>query len=106
MLQDVFGRKEIQESLKTERVDLAKELAMEKWFSLKTHIDKVGDIFQKTNKDYLIDYVNNLQKRFEMGDGNKKTTLVAKKTSLKKLKTKLQEFNKPTDIKPNFLKNH
>ena len=35
------------ESLKTERVDLAKELAMEKWFSLKTHIDKFGDIFQK-----------------------------------------------------------
>ncbi len=102
----VGDRKYKVESLRTERLDLAKEMAMEKWFSLKTHVDKGGDVFEKPVEEYLVDYVKHLEKRNALGDGIKKTTLVAKKTSLKKLKTKLKPFNKPSDIKPNFLRDY
>ena len=78
------------ESLKTTNVDIARELALEKWQKLQSHIDKGGDVFQKTNLEYLQDYVKYLEKKLEYGDGMKKNTLTAKKTSLKKLKTKSQ----------------
>ena len=94
------------ESLKTTNVDIARELALEKWQKLQSHIDKGGDVFQKTNLEYLQDYVKYLEKKLEYGDGMKKNTLTAKKTSLKKLKTKLQPFDKPSDINPNFLKDY
>ena len=94
------------ESLKTTNVDIARELALEKWQKLQSHIDKGGDVFQKTNLEYLQDYVKYLEKKLEYGDGMKKNTLTAKKTSLKKLKTKLKHFDKPSDINPNFLKDY
>ena len=100
------NRKYKVESLKTSNVDVARELALEKWQKLQSHIDKGGDVFQKTNEEYLQDYVKYLEHKLKVGDGIKKITLTAKRTSLKKLKTKLKPFNKPSDINPKFLRDY
>ena len=84
----VGDRKYKIESLKTEDVDVARELALESWQKLQSHIDRGGDVFQKTNEEYLLDYVTFLENKLKYNDGIKKNTLTAKKTSLKKLKTK------------------
>ena len=102
----VGDRKYKIESLKTEDVDVARELALESWQKLQSHIDRGGDVFQKTNEEYLLDYVTFLENKLKYNDGIKKNTLTAKKTYLKKLKTKLKPFNKPTDINPHFLKDY
>ena len=94
-------------SLGTNNVIEARQLAYEEWHRLETHIAEKGDVFEKSNDEYLQDYLKYLDKQLELKNVIKsKKTVEAKKTSLKKLKTLLRPFKRPSDIKPDFLKNY
>ena len=72
----------------------------------KTLRDK-GSVFEKTNNEYLQDYLDYLDKELEKKNNiTSKKTIDAKKTSLKKLKTLLLPYSKPSNINPDFLEDY
>ena len=94
-------------SLKTEDQSVATEKAIEKYHLLQSHIDTGGSVVEDTCEYYLNEYVSYLEKQLSIkGAIKSKKTLAAKRTSLKKLKTKIQAFKKPSDIPPDFLKDY
>ena len=103
----VGGRKYKISSLKTQNYRNAKELAFNEFDRLNQHIREKGDVFEKTNEEYLQDYLKHLDKELEKNNEiTSKKTIDAKKTSLKKLKTLLKQFPKPSTIKPDFLEDY
>ena len=94
-------------SLKTQNYRQAKEIAFDEFDRLNQHIRDKGDVFEKTNEEYLQDYLKYLDKELEKNNEiTSRRTINAKKTSLKKLKTLLKQFPKPSNIDPNFLQDY
>ena len=87
-------------SLRTVDKEEATEKALEKWRTLKNHVETGGEIFevpvQKTIDQY-IEYLEELVETGQMG----KTTLNGKKTSIKKLRLIVENYDKPSDIPSN-----
>ena len=94
-------------SLRTQNYKQAKERAFDEYDLLNRQIIEKGDVFEKTNDEYIQDYLNYLDKELEKNNEiTSKKTIDAKKTSLKKLKTLLKQFPKPSTIKPDFLEDY
>jgi len=94
-------------SLKTQNYRSAKELAFNEFDRLNQHIKEKGYVFEKTNEEYLQDYLKYLDKELDKNNEiTSRRTINAKKTSLKKLKTLLKQFPKPSNIDPDFLKDY
>ena len=94
-------------SLKTTDESIATSRALEKWHLLQSHLDSGNSVIEETLEKYLEDYVLWLQKQLSIkGAIKSKKTYTAKLTSLKKLKTKLKPFKKPSDIDPKFLRDY
>ena len=94
-------------SLGTTNVDEARQLAIQEYSRLDAHIKQKGNVFEKTNEEYIQDYLKYLDKQLVLKNEIKsKKTVEAKKTSLKKLQTLLRPYKRPSDIDPNFLKNY
>ena len=103
----VGNRKYKVSSLKTLNYRQAKELAFLEFDRLNQVVKEKGDIFEKTNVEYLQDYLNYLDKELEKNNEiTSKKTIDAKRTSLKKLKTLLKPFDKPSNIDPDFLQDY
>ena len=94
-------------SLGTPNIAEARQLAIQEYSRLDAHIKQKGTVFEKTNEEYIQDYLKYLDKQLELKNEIKsKKTVEAKKTSLKKLQTLLRPYKRPSDIDPNFLKNY
>ena len=94
-------------SLKTQNYRQAKEIAFDEYDRLNQQIKDKGDVFEKTTEEYLQDYLKYLDTELEKNNEiTSKKTIDAKRTSLKKLKTKLLPFSKPSTIDPDFLEDY
>ena len=94
-------------SLKTPNVRQAREEAHNEYERLTKHLLEKGDVFEKTNEEYLQDYLKYLEKELEKkNEITSIRTVNAKKTSLKKLKTLLKPYKRPSDIPADFLKDY
>ena len=94
-------------SLRTKNYRNAKELAFDEYDRLNKHLQEKGDVFEKTNQEYLQDYLTYLDTELEKNNIiTSKKTIDAKKTSLRKLKTLLKPYAKPSSIDPDFLKDY
>ena len=89
-------------SLGTNDETKATEKALEKWRVLSNHIDGGGSVFEKSIVENLDEYLNHLQGLVDTEQLNKKT-LNTKKTSLKKLRLRLDIFQKLSEIPENNL---
>ena len=73
-------------SLKTQNYRQAKEIAFDEYDRLNQTLRDKGDVFEKTNEEYLQDYLKHLDKELEKNNEiTSKKTIDAKRTSLKKL---------------------
>ena len=103
----VGNRKYKVTSLKTQNYRQAKELAFNEFDRLNQVVKEKGDVFEKTNVEYLQDYLSYLDKELDKNNEiTSKKTIDAKRTSLKKLKTLLKPFDKPSNIDPDFLEDY
>ena len=103
----VGNRKYKVTSLKTQNYRQAKELAFEEFDRLNQVVKEKGDVFEQTNVEYLEDYLKHLDKELEKNNEiTSRRTINAKRTSLKKLKTLLKPFDKPSNIDPDFLQDY
>lgn len=94
-------------SLKTQNYRQAKEIAFDEYDRLSQTLRDKGDVFEKTNEEYLQDYLKYLDKELEKNNEiTSKKTIDAKKTSLKKLKSLLKIYDKPSSIHPDFLEDY
>ena len=94
-------------SLRTKNYRNAKELAFDEYDRLNNVLQEKGDIFEKSNQEYLQDYLTYLDTELEKNNIiTSKKTIDAKKTSLRKLKTLLKPYAKPSSIDPDFLKDY
>ena len=94
-------------SLKTQNYRQAKEIAFDEYDKLNQHLREKGDVFEKTNEEYLQDYLKHLDKELEKNNEiTSKKTIDAKKTSLRKLKTLLLPYSKPSTINSDFLEDY
>ena len=94
-------------SLKTQNYKQAKEIAFDEYDRLNQTLKDSGNVFEKTNEEYLQDYLNYLDKELEKNNQiTSKKTIDAKRTSLKKLKTLLLPYVKPSTINPDFLEDY
>ncbi len=92
-------------SLRTEDKNKAIERALEKWRSLQNHMDVGGKVFETTTQDTIDEYLDHLKKLVET-DQLKKHTVQGKRTSIKKLRLFLENYQKPSDIPPNVLRDY
>ena len=76
-------------SLGTNDETTAKEKALEKWSNLRHHLEGGGSVFEKTIEENFDEYLDYLQGQVDTEQLNIKT-LRTKKTSLKKLRIRLQ----------------
>ena len=94
-------------SLKTQNHRQAKEIAFDEYDRLNQTLRDKGDVFEKTNEEYLQDYLKHLDKELEKNNEiTSKKTIDAKRTSLKKLKTLLKSYDKPSTIPTDFLEDY
>ena len=89
-------------SLGTNDETKATEKALEKWRILSNHIDGGGSVFEKSITENLDEYLKHLEGLVNTEQLNNKT-LTTKKTSLKKLRLRLDIFEKLSDIPVNCL---
>ena len=89
-------------SLGTNDESKARDLALEKWSKLRQHIEGGGSVFEKTIEENFDEYLDYLQGQVDTEQLNIKT-LRTKKTSLKKLRIRLQIYSKLSDIPVNCL---
>ena len=89
-------------SLGTNDETKATEKALEKWRILSNHIDGGGSVFEKSIVENLEEYLKHLEGLVNTQQLNNKT-LTTKKTSLKKLRLRLDIFEKLSDIPVNCL---
>ena len=94
-------------SLKTQNYRAAKELAFDEYDRLTQHINEKGDVFEKSNDEYLDDYILHLEKELDKNNEiTSKKTIDAKKTSLKKLRVLLKPYKRPSEIDVDFLEDY
>ena len=84
-------------SLKTQDKKIAHQKAIEKWRKIQNHIDSGGTPFEKSTSEILDDYIKHLEKLVSTQQ-MKKHTLQSKNTSFKKLRLKLEQYDKPHKI--------
>jgi integrase len=89
-------------SLSTNDETVATEKALEKWRILSNHLEQGGSVFEKTIKENLDEYLEHIQGLVDTEQLNIKT-LRTKKTSLKKLRLRLELYEKLSDIPVNCL---
>ena len=89
-------------SLGTNDEGKARDLALEKWSKLRQHLEGGGSVFEKTIEENFDEYLDYLQGQVDTEQLNIKT-LRTKKTSLKKLRIRLQIYSKLSDIPVNCL---
>ena len=89
-------------SLSTNDETAATEKALEKWRILSNHLEGGGSVFEKTIKENLDEYLEHIQGLVDTEQLNIKT-LRTKKTSLKKLRLRLEIYQKLSDIPVNCL---
>ena len=89
-------------SLQTNDENTARVKALEKWKSLSNHLEGGGSVFEKTIKENLDEYLEHIQGLVDTEQLNIKT-LRTKKTSLKKLRLRLEIYQKLSDIPVNCL---
>ena len=89
-------------SLRTSDRDLAVEKALDKWRTLQNHLESGGEAFEVSTDKSLDDYLVHLQEQVEIRQ-LKILTANCKRTSLKKLREFLCQYDKPSDIPPNVL---
>jgi len=89
-------------SLGTNDESKARDLALEKWSKLRQHLEGGGSVFEKTIEENFDEYLDYLQGQVDTEQLNIKT-LRTKKTSLKKLRIRLQIYSKLSDIPVNCL---
>ena len=89
-------------SLGTNDESKAIDLALEKWSKLRQHLEGGGSVFEKTIEENFDEYLDYLQGQVDTEQLNIKT-LRTKKTSLKKLRIRLQIYSKLSDIPVNCL---
>ena len=89
-------------SLSTNDETAATEKALEKWRILSNHLERGGSVFEKTIKENLDEYLEHIQGLVDTEQLNIKT-LRTKKTSLKKLRLRLEIYEKLSDIPVNCL---
>ena len=89
-------------SLSTNDETAATEKALEKWRILSNHLEGGGSVFEKTIKENLDEYLEHIQGLVDTEQLNIKT-LMTKKTSLKKLRLRLEIYQKLSDIPVNCL---
>lgn len=89
-------------SLGTSDKSMAFERALEKWRSIQNQIEVGGVVFECTVQESIDEYIKYLKELVET-DQIKNLTFTCKKTSLKKLRTYLSEYHKPSHIPPNIL---
>ena len=92
-------------TLKTTDRQTAIDKALDKWRSLQNHIDSGGSAFEYTTQQTIDQYLDHLQQLVNT-EQLKKHTLQAKKTSIKKLRLVLKDFEKPSKIPPNVFKDY
>ena len=98
----VGDRKYKRISLNTSDENTATEIALEKWRVLSNHIEGGGSIFEKTAIDNLEEYNQYLEDLYKT-DQIKKKTIATKRCSLKKLRLRLEIYNKLSEVPINFL---
>ena len=89
-------------SLSTNDETAATEKALEKWRILSNHLESGGSVFEKTINENLDEYLEHIQGLVDTEQLNIKT-LRTKKTSLKKLRLRLEIYQKLSDIPVNCL---
>ena len=89
-------------SLKTNDENVATEKALEKWRQLSNHLEGGGDIFEKSALENLEEYMKYLEDLYTT-EQIKYKTIATKRTSLKKLRLRLQIYNKLSEVPSNFL---
>ena len=89
-------------SLQTNDETTARARAYEKWRQLANFIEGGGSVFEKTIEENLDEYLEHLQVQVNIEELNIKT-LRTKKTSLKKLRIRLQIYEKLSEIPVNCL---
>ena len=98
----VGGKKYKVLSLATSDKSLATERCLEKWRVLQNQISVGGLVFEFTTEDSIDLYLKHLEELVETFQ-IKKLTLTCKRTSLKKLRSYLQDYPNPSHIPPNAL---
>ena len=84
-------------SLGTNDVNVATEKALEKWRVLSNHLESGGSIFEKSAVDNLQEYMEHLEELYNT-EQIKKKTIATKRTSLKKLRLRLEIYNKLSEV--------
>ena len=84
-------------SCSTSDKNTAIQRALEKWRLLENHLEVGGKLFEPTVDDAIEKYIKHLEGLVET-DQLKKNTYQCKRTSLRKLKIFLQNYQKPSDI--------
>ena len=92
-------------SLGTNDETKATEKALEKWRLLSNQLEAGGAVFEKTIVENLDEYFQHLEQLVET-EQLKTKTLRTKRTSLKKLRLRIEIYNKLSDIPSNFLDNY
>ena len=89
-------------SLGTSEKSYATELALDKWRTLQNQIEVGGVVFESTTQESIDQYLDQLNELVET-EQIKKLTFTCKRTSLKKLRTFLRDYQRPSQIPPNVL---
>lgn len=89
-------------SLRTQDESIATEKALEKWRTLQNHLEGGGQVFETTTNESLDAYLKFLYEQVQTQQ-LKKHTIQAKRTSLKKLRLFLSQYEKPSSIPPMVL---
>lgn len=92
-------------SLRTDNNKAAIEKALEKWRSLQNHLDGGGEVFEVKTQQTIDQYMNYLEELLST-EQLKKHTIQGKKTSIKKLRSFLEFYDKPSDIPANVFANY
>ena len=89
-------------SLGTSEKSLATEFALDKWRSLQNQIEVGGVVFESSTQESIDQYLDHLNEIVET-EQIKKLTFTCKRTSLKKLRVFLRNYERPSQIPPNVL---
>ena len=89
-------------SLLTSEKSHATELALDKWRTLQNQIEVGGVVFESTTQESIDHYLDQLNELVET-EQIKKLTFTCKRTSLKKLRAFLGDYQRPSQIPPNVL---
>ena len=92
-------------SLRTSDKSLATERALEKWRTLQNQIEVGGVVFESSVDQTIDHYLDHLSELVQTNQ-IKKLTLTCKKTSLKKLRVYLKDYQRPSQIPPNVLEDY